>query len=90
VSRYLYGVEFAPRDLKLALVESSAGRIGGPVEKMLLFCYRYDAALGRYTAASMLALRIAAASTLAALAAYFALARRRSRLAKRLAAGGLA
>ena len=91
VSRYLYGAEFAPRDLKLALVESSAGKIGGPVEKMLLYCFRYDAGLGRYTAVSLLALRIAAALTLVAVAAYFVLAARRARRSRgRAAAGGLA
>lgn len=90
LSRYLYGAEYAPRDLKLALVESSAGRIGGAVEKLMLFCFRYDAGLGRYTAVSMLALRLAAAISLAALVLYFALARRRGRRDRRLAAGGVA
>lgn len=91
VSRYLYGAEFAPRDLKLALVESSAGKIGGPVEKMMLYCFRYDAGLGRYTAVSLLALRVAAALTLVAVAAYFVLAARRARRRDgHAAAGGLA
>jgi protein SCO1/2 len=90
LSRYLYGAEYAPRDLKLALVESSAGKIGGAVEKLMLFCFRYDAGLGRYTAVSMLALRLAAAVSLAALVFYFALARRRGRRDRRLAAGGVA
>jgi protein SCO1/2 len=91
VSRYLYGAEFAPRDLKLALVESSQGKIGGPVEKMLLYCFRYDAGLGRYTAASLLALRVAAALTLAAIAGYFVFAAIRSRRGRgHAAAGGLA
>jgi protein SCO1/2 len=90
LSRYLYGAEYAPRDLKLALVESSAGRIGGPVEKLMLFCFRYDAGMGRYTAVSMLALRAGAAISLVALVLYFALARRRGRRERRLAAGGVA
>lgn len=90
VSRYLYGTEYAPRDLKLALVESSEGRIGGAVDKMLLYCFRYDAGLGRYTAVSMLALRVAAAATLVALLSYFAFALLRGRARKRLEAGGLA
>jgi protein SCO1/2 len=91
VSRYLYGAEFAPRDLKLALVESSAGRIGGPVEKLLLYCFHYDAGLGRYTAGSLAALRIAAVVTLVALAGYFLLAARRARRrGAHPAAGGLA
>lgn len=89
LSRYLYGAEYAPRDLKLALVESSAGKIGGAVEKLMLFCFRYDAGLGRYTAVSMLALRIGAAVILVLLVLYFAFARR-GRRDRRLAAGGLA
>lgn len=88
LSRYLYGAEYAPRDLKLALVESSAGKIGSPVDKLLLYCFRYDAGLGRYTAVSMLALRIAGVATLLALALYFFIAQRRGRRHRRLAAGG--
>jgi protein SCO1/2 len=90
VSRYLYGAEYAPRDLRLALVESSAGRIGGPIDQLMLFCFNYDAGLGRYTAVSMLSLRVAALVTLAALGLYFLVALRRGRLARRAAAGGLA
>ncbi len=90
ISRYLYGAEYAPRDLNLALVESSDGRIGGAVEKLMLYCFRYDAGLGRYTATSLLSLRLAAALTLVGLLAYFALALRRDRHARRLAAGGVA
>src|SRR6185369_12880850 len=39
LSHYLYGVEYAPRDLRLALVEASGNRIGSPVDQVLLFCY---------------------------------------------------
>ncbi len=42
ISRYLYGIEFAPRDLKLALVEAGEGKIGTLVDRLLLFCYHYD------------------------------------------------
>lgn len=90
ISRYLYGADYSARDLQLALVESSEGKIGGPVEKLLLYCFRYDAGLGKYTAASMLSLRIAAAATLVALALYFLIAFRRGRRRKDAAAGGLA
>ena len=90
ISRYLYGAEYAPRDLRLALVESSAGRIGSPIDQIMLFCYSYDAGLGRYTAVSMLALRIAAVLTMLALAVYFLLALRRRRPAAGAPAGGLA
>lgn len=90
VSRYLYGAEYSSRDLQLALVESSHGTIGGPVEKLLLYCFHYDAGLGKYTAVSMLWLRIVAVATLLALGLYFLVAVRRGRRRKHAAAGGLA
>ena len=42
VSRYLYGAQFKPRDLRLALTEASAGKTGGVVDRLLLFCFHYD------------------------------------------------
>lgn len=48
VSRYYYGIEYLPRDLRLGLVEASAGRIGSAVDQILLFCYHYDPATGKY------------------------------------------
>jgi protein SCO1/2 len=67
VSRYLYGVEYAPKDLKLALFEAGEGKIGGLSEKLMLLCFNYDAALGKYTAGTMISLKIAATLTLVAL-----------------------
>jgi protein SCO1/2 len=52
-ARYLYGVEYPPRDLRLALVEASENRIGSAVDQLLLYCYRYDPSTGRYSAAVM-------------------------------------
>lgn len=48
ISRYLYGLEYAPRDMKLALVEASGGRVGTSLDRVLLTCFKYDAALRRY------------------------------------------
>ncbi|MFN2599255.1 MAG: cytochrome c oxidase subunit II [Pyrinomonadaceae bacterium] len=48
VARYLYGIEYAPKDLRLALVEASHNEIGSPVDQVLLLCYHYDVATGRY------------------------------------------
>jgi protein SCO1 len=48
VSHYLYGVEYAPRDVRLSLVEASAGRVGSPVDQLLLYCYHYDPATGKF------------------------------------------
>jgi protein SCO1/2 len=48
ISRYFYDVRYSPRDLRLGLVEASANKIGSPVDKVLLFCFHYDPAEGRY------------------------------------------
>ena len=79
VSRYLYGVEFAPRDLKLALVEASEGRIGTVVEQALLFCYHYDPESGKYGFVIMNVVRAAGALTVILLAGSIFVALRRER-----------
>lgn len=48
LSRYFYGVQFPERDLRLGLVEASQGKIGSPVDQVLLFCYHYDPHTGKY------------------------------------------
>lgn len=49
ISRYFYGIDFPPSAVRRALVEAAAGKIGSPVDRMLLYCFRYDPARGRYT-----------------------------------------
>jgi protein SCO1 len=61
ISKYFYGVEYAPRDLRLGLVEASQNRIGNPVDQILLFCYHYDPATGKYGAIAMNMVRFVAA-----------------------------
>jgi protein SCO1 len=68
LSRYLYGVEYPAKDLRLSLVEASANRIGSPVDRILLFCFHYDPQTGKYSVAVMNLLRLAAVVTVAALA----------------------
>jgi protein SCO1/2 len=53
ISRYFYDVKYSPRDLRLGLVEASAGRIGSPVDRVLLYCFHYDPREGRYGPAVM-------------------------------------
>ena len=53
LSRYFYGVEYAPRDVRLGLVEASASKIGSPVDQILLFCFHYDPTTGKYGAIAM-------------------------------------
>ncbi|MBI3848650.1 MAG: SCO family protein [Planctomycetes bacterium] len=69
LSRYFYGVEFSARDLRLGLVEASAGRIGSPVDQLLLLCFHYDPTTGKYGFVIVGALRLLAAATVIGLAA---------------------
>ncbi len=48
-SHYFYGVEYAPRDVRLGLVQASAGKIGSPVDQILLYCYHYDPVTGKFS-----------------------------------------
>jgi len=70
LARYLFGIEYGPRDLRYALVEASAGRVGNAVDTLLLYCYHYDPETGRYGLAVMRSVRIAAAGTVLALAGF--------------------
>jgi protein SCO1/2 len=79
VSHYLYGLDFPPRDLRLALIEASGGRIGSPVDQLLLLCYEYDPRAGKYTVTVLNILRISGIATVAALGAGLALMFRRER-----------
>jgi protein SCO1/2 len=78
LSHYFYGIEYAPKDLRLALVEASAGKIGSPVDSLLLFCYHYDPAAGRF-APVMGVLRVAGVLTVAGLVALLLYLRRKTR-----------
>jgi protein SCO1/2 len=82
VSRYFYGIEYAPKDLRLSLVEASSNKIGSPVDQLLLFCYQYDPATGKYTLTIMSALRLAALATVLGLSAFVLVMVRRERLGR--------
>ena len=78
LSRYLYGIDYAPRDLRLALVEASAGKIGTPADQVLLYCFHYDPKTGKYGAAVLNIVRLAGVATVLALAvSVFLMTRRR-------------
>ena len=77
LSRYFYGIEYSPRDLRLGLVEASNGRIGSPVDQLLLFCYHYDPATGKYGAVVMNFVRLGGAATLLTLVRWWLLFLRR-------------
>jgi protein SCO1/2 len=86
ISRYFYGVEFSPRDLRLGMIEASAQRIGSPVDQLLLFCYHYDPATGKYGLLATRLVRAAGAATAAALSLFIFVMLRRENLANRRAA----
>ena len=63
LSRYFYGVDYAPRDLRFGLIESSANKIGSAADQLLLFCYHYDPSRGKYGAPIMRVMRVAGVLT---------------------------
>jgi protein SCO1/2 len=79
LAKYFYGIEFSPRDLRLALVDASNGAIGNPVDQVLLYCYHYDPSTGRYGFVVFRALRLAGAATVLAIGAFIFVMIRRER-----------
>jgi protein SCO1 len=77
LSQYYYGIEFAPRDVRLALVQSSEGKLGNVVDQVMLYCYHYDPTTGKYGAVITNMLRLGAALTLLILGTFLAVAWRR-------------
>jgi protein SCO1/2 len=80
LARYFFGIEYAPRDVKFALMEASSGRIGSAVDKLLLYCYHYDPATGGYGFVAMNTVRVGGVVTLVALVGFVVSALRRDRL----------
>ena len=78
LSRYFYGVEYPPRDLRLGLIESSQSKIGSLTDELLLYCYHYDPATGKYGAAVMRIMRIAGVITLLGIVALLLLLKPRN------------
>jgi protein SCO1 len=64
ISRYFYGVDFPPKDLRLGLVEASTNKIGNLTDQVLLYCYHYNPATGKYGAVVTNMLRIGAGVTI--------------------------
>jgi cytochrome c oxidase subunit 2 len=79
ISRYFYGIEYAPRDVRLGLVEASAGKIGTLADQVLLLCYHYDPATGQYGMIIINLIRAGAILVLAALIALFVISRLRNK-----------
>ena len=64
IAQYYYGVEFAPKDLRLGLVQASQGKIGTVVDQVLLYCYHYNPDTGKYGAVISRVLKLAAGATI--------------------------
>jgi protein SCO1/2 len=73
IARYLYGIEYAPKTLRLSLVESSEGKIGTTVDRILLYCFHYDSSDGRYAPFARNIMRLGGALTVLILGAVLAL-----------------
>ena len=79
VARYFMGIDFAPRDLRLALVEASNNQLGSVADKVLLLCYHYDPSTGKYGAATLTAVRIGFIATVAGFLTFLFVSLRRER-----------
>jgi protein SCO1/2 len=77
LSRYFYGIEYAPRDVRLALIEAADHRIGSPVDQLFLYCFHYDPKSAKYSLAVMRVVRGAGILTLAAMVVGIVVMRRR-------------
>ena len=78
IAQYYYGIEYPPKDLRLALVEASENRIGNVMDELLLYCYHYDPEKGKYSATVMRVLRLMGVATMLCLGALLFVLIRRS------------
>lgn len=81
ISKYFYGIEFSARDIRLGLIEASEERIGTAVDDILLFCYHYDPATGKYGAAVLRFVRLAGVVTVLGFLSFLTVSLRRERAA---------
>jgi protein SCO1/2 len=77
ISRYFFGVDYPSSHVRLGLVDASAGKIGTPVDHVLLFCYQYDPTKGRYSATILSVIRMGGVVTLLCMIIGFVIFRRR-------------
>jgi len=77
LSRYFYGVEYSPKELRLALVESSEGRVGSAIDELLLYCFHYNPESGRYGLMVMNLVRLGGVMTVLGIGGFILIMRRR-------------
>jgi protein SCO1/2 len=71
ISKYFYGIEYSPRDLRFGIIEASEQRIGTPADQLLLYCYHYDPTTGKYGFVAMALVRIGGVVTILALVTFW-------------------
>lgn len=86
LSKYFFGIEFAPKDVKFALMEATESKIGTVVDQIMLYCFHYDPKRGKYGPYIVNMLRIGASITIIGLGAFYVSMRKRSKRKKQLAA----
>jgi len=77
ISRYFYGIEYPSRDVRLGLIDASAGKIGSPIDHLLLYCFHYDPSTARYSATILRIIRIGGLFTIFTIVAGILIFRRR-------------
>ncbi len=77
ISRYFYGVEYPSRDVRLGLVDASAGKIGTPIDHLLLFCFQYNPETARYSATVLRIVRLGGILTILTIVVGLLIFRRR-------------
>jgi protein SCO1/2 len=70
ISHYLFGVEYSPKDLRLALVDAAGGKVGNAVDQVLLYCYQYNPQTGRYSASILNLVRLGGLLTVVGLVGF--------------------
>ena len=81
-SKYVFGIDYGPRDIRLALVEASDHKVGTPADRLLLYCYHYDPATGKYGLVLMNVLRVGGVLTVATIGGLILVMRRREKRAE--------
>ncbi len=87
ISRYLHGIMFQPQDLKLALNEATAGKIGNLVEHLVLYCFKYDPQQSKFTLAAINVMKLGGGVMVLLMALWLLPVYIRSRWAKQKTAG---
>ena len=87
LSRYFYGIDYPAKDLQFGLIESSSGKIGSPIARLLLFCYHYDPSTGKYSLAIVWLLQVFGTGTALMVGSYVTFMLRRERIRTKSAAG---